>query len=108
MKEIRDAAENAFTPLETAVVLGERVDRDERSVLHERAILARARESLRLVLFCISDSNSQWQNHCFTDGSMLADAKSAQAEVPATQVQKAHRQECLCYWLIGRALSGQR
>jgi hypothetical protein len=34
MKKIRDAAENAFTPLETAVVLGDSVDRDERSILH--------------------------------------------------------------------------
>ncbi len=44
MKKIREAAEDAFAPSETAVVLGETVDRDEGSVRHESAILARGRE----------------------------------------------------------------
>jgi hypothetical protein len=41
MKKIRETAEEAFAPAETAVVLGQSVDRDERSVRHESIILAR-------------------------------------------------------------------
>ncbi len=44
MKKIAQAAEDAFAPLETAVMLGEGVDRDEGSVGHERVILARGGE----------------------------------------------------------------
>jgi hypothetical protein len=44
MKKILQTAEYAFTPLETAVVLGEGVDRDEGSVRHELTILARGEE----------------------------------------------------------------
>jgi hypothetical protein len=42
MKKIRETAEEAFAPAETAIVLGESVNRDEGSVRHELAILARA------------------------------------------------------------------
>src|SRR5690242_19754400 len=44
MKEVRDAAKDTFAPMETAVVLGQTVDRDERSVGHEPSILARGSE----------------------------------------------------------------
>jgi len=40
MKQICQAAEDAFAPAETAVVLGQSVDRDEWSVRHESIILA--------------------------------------------------------------------
>src|SRR5271167_3215770 len=52
VKKILQAAEDAFAPLETAVVLGEVVDRDEGSVRHELVILARGREKTGVAPLC--------------------------------------------------------
>jgi len=56
MKKIRQAAQDAFAPSETAVVFGEGVNRDEGSVRHELVILARGGEKTGAGPFCVRDS----------------------------------------------------
>ena len=82
MKKIRQAAEEAFAPAETAVMLGQGMDRDERSVRHESVILARG-TAQRFVARRDAQKQEFDRRECL---SHLG--------------KKAHRQECLCYWLL--------
>src|SRR5580765_3902873 len=92
MKQIRQAAEDAFAPAETAVVLGQSVDRDERSVRHESIILARG-TAQRFVARSIAQNGKPDRQEC-PSHTKAELQKPAQAGSPVP--------------LIGRAWTAQR